>query len=58
MNLPKSVTVIEVGPRDGFQMERSFIPTETKIELINALIKTGIRRIEVTSFISPKAIPQ
>jgi hydroxymethylglutaryl-CoA lyase len=39
-------------------MERSFIPTETKIELINALIKTGIKRIEVTSFISPKAIPQ
>ena len=58
MNLPKSVTVIEVGPRDGFQMERHFIPTETKIDLINALIKTGIKRIEVTSFISPKAIPQ
>jgi hydroxymethylglutaryl-CoA lyase len=58
MTLPKSVTVIEVGPRDGFQMERDFIPTKTKIEVINALIKTGIRRIEVTSFISPKAIPQ
>ena len=58
MNLPKTVTVIEVGPRDGFQMERNFIPTETKIGLINALIRTGIRRIEVTSFISPKAIPQ
>jgi hydroxymethylglutaryl-CoA lyase len=58
MNLPESVTIIEVGPRDGFQMETRFIPTATKIEIINALVKTGIKRIEVTSFISPKAIPQ
>ena len=58
MNLPKSVRVIEVGPRAGFQIERSFIPTETKVELIDALIRTGIKRIEATSFISAKAIPQ
>jgi hydroxymethylglutaryl-CoA lyase len=58
MKLPKSVTVVEVGPRDGFQMEINFIPTEVKIELINALYETGINRIEVSSFISPKAIPQ
>jgi hydroxymethylglutaryl-CoA lyase len=58
MDLPKAVTVIEVGPRDGFQSERTFIPTGTKIGLINALIGAGIRRIEVTSFVSPKAIPQ
>ncbi len=58
MKLPESVTIIEVGPRDGFQMETRFIPTATKIEIINALAKTGIKRIEVTSFISPKAIPQ
>jgi len=58
MKFPQSVSVVEVGPRDGFQMEVNFIPTETKIELINALIRTGIQRIEVTSFISPKAIPQ
>lgn len=58
MNLPKSITIVEVGPRDGFQMEAQFIPTATKIEIINALAKTGIKRIEVTSFISPKAIPQ
>ena len=58
MNLPKSITIIEVGPRDGFQMEAQFIPTATKIEIINALAKTGIKRIEATSFISPKAIPQ
>ena len=58
MKLPGSVTVVEVGPRDGFQMEREFIPTATKIEIINSLIATGIKRLEVTSFISPKAIPQ
>jgi len=58
MNLPKEVTIVEVGPRDGFQMEREFIPTEQKIEIVNALIGTGLRHFEVTSFISPKAIPQ
>lgn len=58
MKLPKSVTVVEVGPRDGFQMEAQFIPTAVKIEIIDALVKTGIKRIEATSFISPKAIPQ
>lgn len=55
---PESVTVVEVGPRDGFQMEKNFIETERKVEIINALIGTGIKRIEATSFISPKAIPQ
>ncbi len=58
MNLPKSVTVVEVGPRDGFQMEKVFIPTASKIEIIDALGRCGIGRMEVTSFISPKAIPQ
>ncbi|KPK89680.1 MAG: hydroxymethylglutaryl-CoA lyase [Deltaproteobacteria bacterium SM23_61] len=58
MNSPKSATVVEVGPRDGFQMEKRFIETDTKIEIINALIKSGIKRIEATSFISPRAIPQ
>ena len=58
MKLPSAVTVIEVGPRDGFQMEKAFIPTETKIELINSLSRCGFTRMEVTSFISPKAIPQ
>jgi len=57
-HFPKSVTVIEVGPRDGFQMEPVFIPTSAKIEIINALARAGIKRMEVTSFISPKAIPQ
>jgi hydroxymethylglutaryl-CoA lyase len=58
MTFPETVTIVEVGPRDGFQMEPQFIPTAKKIEIVNALAKTGIRRIEVTSFISPRAIPQ
>lgn len=58
MARPKKVIVGEVGPRDGFQIERTFIPTETKIELINQLIAAGIPEIEVTSFVSPRAVPQ
>ena len=58
MSLPQDVAIREVGPRDGFQMEPEFIPTDTKIEIVNALIDTGLRRFEVTSFVSPKAIPQ
>lgn len=58
MNLPKSVTVVEVGPRDGLQNEANFVPTEQKIELIERLSETGLRRIEITSFVHPKAIPQ
>ncbi len=58
MSLPSHVTVVEVGPRDGFQMEKEFIPTHAKIEIINSLAECGIKRMEVTSFISPKAIPQ
>lgn len=54
----RDVTIVEVGPRDGFQIERSFIPTAVKIELIEALIDTGLPVIEVTSFVSPKAVPQ
>ncbi len=52
------VRIIEVGPRDGLQNESYFVPTEVKIELINLLSKTGLEHIEVTSFVSPKAIPQ
>ncbi len=52
------VTVVEVGPRDGFQMEETFIPTALKIEIVNLLTRSGLRKIEVTSFVSPKVIPQ
>jgi hydroxymethylglutaryl-CoA lyase len=52
------VTVVEVGPRDGLQNEPDFFPTEAKIELINRLSRTGLKRLEITSFVHPKIIPQ
>ncbi|MGI8563452.1 MAG: hydroxymethylglutaryl-CoA lyase [Candidatus Dormibacter sp.] len=58
MNLPSAVTVREVGTRDGFQMERGFIATEDKVQIVDELTAAGIRRIEVTSFVSPRAVPQ
>ncbi len=58
MNYPPQVTIIEVGPRDGLQNEPSYVPTPIKIELINLLSQSGLRHIEVTSFVSSKAIPQ
>ena len=58
MPLPERVTLIEVGPRDGLQNEPHFVPSEQKIELINQLSETGLKNIEVTSFVSAKAIPQ
>ena len=51
------IYIHEVAVRDGFQIERDFIPTETKIALIDELSQTGLAKIEVTSFVSPKAIP-
>ena len=56
--LPRAVSIREVGPRDGFQNEPETIPTERKIGLIDALARTGLRRIEVTSFVRPEVIPQ
>lgn len=58
LRLPSSVNIIEVGPRDGFQNITEFIDTNKKIELINMLQETGLKRIEVTSFVNPKIIPQ
>lgn len=58
MKLPEKVEIIEVGPRDGIQNESNFIPTDKKIELINTLNKTGIKRMEATSFVHPKYVPQ
>src|SRR5437773_9401898 len=57
MRLPERVTMCEVGTRDGFQIEPDFIPTDLKIEVVDRLSATGMPRIEVTSFVSPKAIP-
>jgi hydroxymethylglutaryl-CoA lyase len=52
------VEIVEVAPRDGFQAVRAFIPTETKISLIEELAACGFSRIEIGSFVSPKAVPQ
>src|SRR2546425_1809965 len=58
MKLPERVTICEVGPRDGFQIEPEFIPTEQKVEVVNLLSEAGLPRIEVTSFVHPKVVPQ
>lgn len=58
MELPESVTITEVGPRDGLQNEARILPLERKIELIDKLSQTGLKRIEAASFVHPKAIPQ
>lgn len=58
MALPDRVRIREVAPRDGFQSLRDFIPTERKIEIIDAIAKTGVSDIEATSFVSPSAVPQ
>ena len=56
--MPTSVTINEVGPRDGFQNVATFIPTSDKIAIIEQLIDAGLKDFELTSFVSPKAIPQ
>jgi len=57
-NLPKKVKIVEVGPRDGLQNEKEFVPIEIKVELINQLSNAGFPNIEAASFVSPKWIPQ
>jgi len=56
-DLPASVSIREVGPRDGLQNEEP-VPTDAKVRLLDALAQTGVRRIEAVSFVHPKAIPQ
>ncbi|OFS84254.1 hydroxymethylglutaryl-CoA lyase [Oligella sp. HMSC05A10] len=58
MDFPKKVTIVEVGPRDGLQNEKEFVPTATKIELVNRLVDAGAPKIEAASFVSPKWVPQ
>ena len=53
-----AVTVREVGTRDGLQIERAFVPTQDKIAVLRALIGAGLRHLQVTSFVSPRAVPQ
>ncbi len=52
------VTLFEMGPRDGLQNEKTFVPTAQKIDLVDRLSACGFRKIEVTSFVSPKWVPQ
>jgi hydroxymethylglutaryl-CoA lyase len=58
LSLPEVVRIVEVGPRDGFQMEDRFLPTELKVEVIDRLSAAGLREIESTSFVHPRVIPQ
>jgi hydroxymethylglutaryl-CoA lyase len=58
MQVPERVTICEVGTRDGFQIEPDFIPTERKVEVVDLLTEAGMPRIEVTSFVHPKVVPQ
>jgi hydroxymethylglutaryl-CoA lyase len=58
MKLPSRVAICEVGTRDGFQIEPDFIPTELKVEVVDRLSEAGLPRVEVTSFVHPKAVPQ
>ncbi len=58
LRLPKAVTLVEVGLRDGLQSVGHMVPTATKVRLLQALYAAGVRAMEVTSFVSPKAVSQ
>ena len=58
MNLPRRVKLIDVGPRDGLQNEKQPVPAAVKVELVHRLQDAGLNEIEVTSFVSPKWVPQ
>jgi hydroxymethylglutaryl-CoA lyase len=58
MKLPAKVKLVDVGPRDGLQNEKQIVPAEIKIELVHRLQAAGLKEIEVTSFVSPKWVPQ
>jgi hydroxymethylglutaryl-CoA lyase len=57
MDLPKSVHINEEGPREGFQIEPGPIPTQRKVELIDALAETGLKHMQIVSFVNPKRVP-
>ena len=56
--MSRSIEIVEVGPRDGLQSEPGVVPTATKVEFIERLIDSGLKRVEVTSFVNPKKVPQ
>ena len=58
MNDDRRVTVVEVGPRDGLQNEKGFVPSDVKVAFVEALADAGLGVVETTAFVSPRAIPQ
>ena len=56
--MERNINILEVGPRDGFQNLKQILTTEQKLKIIDGLIDSGVKELEVTSFVSPKAIPQ
>ena len=58
MRVNQEIEIVEVGPRDGLQSEPGLMSTANKIEFVNRLIAAGVRRLEVTSFVNPKRVPQ
>ena len=58
MPLPTRAKIVDVGPRDGLQNEKQPVPAAVKIELVHKLQDAGLKEIEVTSYVSPKWVPQ
>jgi len=58
VNIPEAIRIVEVGPRDGFQSIRPWIPTERKAAVVNMLLSAGLDSVEAVSFVSPKAVEQ
>ncbi|WP_278564843.1 hypothetical protein [Emergencia timonensis] len=58
LNLPEKVEIMEVCPRDGWQNHKTMISTEMKIKYIKRMIDCGAKKMDVTSFVNPKAVPQ
>ncbi len=56
--MKKQIEIYEVGPRDGFQNLKTYIPLEEKLKIIDEMVSSGVKHIQITSFVSPKAIPQ
>ena len=54
----KKIEIVEVGPRDGFQNLKEYLPAEKKLEIIDSLVASGVEHMQITSFVHPKAIPQ
>ena len=58
MAMPDAVTLVEVGPRDGFQFEKAVVPTHRKLSVIARLVAAGLKQIQVASFVHPEKVPQ